>query len=147
MLPLLLATAAAPGDRTAPRSGDRALRVLVVEDHRDAAEMLRDLLELNGYEVQVALTGPDGVRAAREYHPDVILCDLGLPGMDGYEVATALRTLPGGARRRLVAVTGYGQDEDRRRSREAGFQYHLVKPIDPEELQEVLSTLADDMAG
>jgi PAS domain S-box-containing protein len=147
VLPVLLTSAEAPGERAAPEIEGRALRVLVVEDHRDAAEMLRDILELNGYEVQVALTGPDGVRVAREYRPDVILCDLGLPGMDGYEVATALRTLPGGAGQRLVAVTGYGQDEDRRRAREAGFQYHLVKPIDPEELREVLLTLADDMAG
>lgn len=147
VLPLLLTPAAAPSERVAPLPEGRALRVLVVEDHRDAAEMLRDLLELNGYEVQVALTGPEGVRVAREYRPDVILCDLGLPGMDGYEVATALRSLPGAARRRLVAVTGYGHDEDRRRAREAGFQYHLVKPIDPEELREVLLTLADDMAG
>jgi CheY-like chemotaxis protein len=97
--------------------------------------------------VVVALSGPEGVQAARERRPDVVLCDLGLPGMDGYQVATALRTLPGGIRQRLVAVTGYGQDEDRRRSREAGFQYHLVKPIDPEELREVLLTLADDMAA
>jgi PAS domain S-box-containing protein len=129
------------------RTEGRALRVLVVEDHQDAAEMLKDLLEMNGYDVQIALTGPEGVRVAHEYHPDVILCDLGLPGMDGYEVAEALRMASGGVRQRLVAVTGYGQDEDRRRSREAGFQYHLVKPIDPEELREVLLLLAEEQAG
>lgn len=147
LLPRHLAPADVARQRTAPRRAGRALRVLVVEDHRDAAEMLQDLLEMNGYEVQIALTGPEGVRAAREYHPDVILCDLGLPGMDGYEVAAALRTAPGGARHRLVAVTGYGQAEDRRRTREAGFQAHLVKPIDPEELREVLLMLAEDIAG
>jgi PAS domain S-box-containing protein len=147
MLPRHVVPVELPRQRTDPELMGKTLRVLVVEDHRDAAEMLRDLLELNGFEVQVALTGAEGVRAAREYHPDVILCDLGLPGMDGYEVAAALRMAPGGARQRLVAVTGYGQDEDRRRSREAGFQYHLVKPIDPEELREVLLTLADDMGA
>jgi CheY-like chemotaxis protein len=147
MLPRHVVPVELPRQRTDPQLMEKALRVLVVEDHRDAAEMLRDLLEMNGFEVQVALTGPEGVRAAREYHPDVILCDLGLPGMDGYEVAAALRMAPGGARQRLVALTGYGQDEDRRRSREAGFQYHLVKPIDPEELREVLLTLADDMGA
>src|SRR5262249_4981669 len=114
--------------------------------NRDAAQMLQDLLELHGYEVEVALTGPEGVRVARKHHPDVVLCDIGLPGMDGYEVAAALRSDPGGAPQRPIAGTGYGQDEDRQRSREAGFQYHLVKPVDPEELREMLMTLADDMA-
>jgi CheY-like chemotaxis protein len=130
--------------KAVPPSEETALRVLVVEDHQDAAEMLKDLLELNGYQVQIAVTGPEGVQAARTWRPDVVLCDIGLPGMDGYDVAAALRTDPGSRRQRLVAVTGYGQDEDRRRSREAGLQYHLTKPIDPAELQEVLLLLADD---
>jgi PAS domain S-box-containing protein len=147
VLPRHLAPAEAPRPRTAPPAEGRALRVLVVEDHADAADTLRDLLEIMGYEVRIALTGPEGVRAAREYHPDIILCDLGLPGMDGYEVAAALRTAPGGGRQRLVAVTGYGQDDDRRRTREAGFQYHLVKPIDAEELRDVLATLSGDLTG
>jgi CheY-like chemotaxis protein len=146
-LPRLLTAPEGPQAAAGQRAEGKALRVLIVEDHRDAAEMLKDLLEMNGYEVEIALSGPDGVRAARASRPDVVLCDIGLPGMDGYEVAERLRADPGGAFRRLVAVTGYGQDEDRRRSREAGFQYHLVKPIDPEELREVLLTLADDMAG
>ena len=127
------------GDRA--HRGRRGLRILIVEDQPDAAEMLRALLEHHGHEVLVAFTGTDGVRMAREHHPDVVLCDLGLPGMDGYEVAAALRTAPGGAPQRLVAVTGYGQEQDRRRSREAGFHHHLVKPIDLEELQDVLSAV------
>jgi PAS domain S-box-containing protein len=146
VLPRLL-TAGGPVAKPARRPEGKALRVLVIEDHPDAAETLKDLLEMSGYEVRTALTGPDGVRLAHEYDPDVVLCDLGLPGMDGYEVAAALRTAPGGRRQRLVAVTGYGQDEDRRRSREAGFQYHLVKPIDLEELRAVLAALASDMKG
>ena len=144
-LPLRPAITAPSRQQSAPPAAARALKILVVEDSRDAAAMLKELLELNGYEVEVALTGPEGVQAARNTHPDVVLCDIGLPGMDGYEVAAALRSDPGGAPQRLVAVTGYGQDEDRRPSREAGFEFHLVKPIDPEELREVLMTLADDM--
>jgi PAS domain S-box-containing protein len=146
VLPLLLGDADAPqGKAAGPREGG-GLRVLVIEDHEDAAEMLKVLLELYGYEARIALSGSEGVRVAREYHPDVVLCDLGLPGMDGYEVAAELRRAPGGGRPRLVAVTGYGREEDRRRSREAGFQYHLVKPIDPQELCAVLCTLAEEIA-
>jgi CheY-like chemotaxis protein len=127
-----------------PRPGG-ALRVLIVEDNQDAAEMLRDLLSLEGHEVTLAFTGAEGVRTAREHHPDVVLCDLGLPGMDGFEVAAALRMAPGGARQRLVALTGYGRDEDRRRTREAGFQHHLVKPIEPDDLRHLLASIADEL--
>ena len=116
-----------------------ARRVLVVEDNRDAAESLRMLLELSGYEVAVAGTGPDGVRLGREWGPQVVLCDIGLPGLDGYGVARELRADPTTARSLLVAVTGYGQDEDRRKAREAGFDHHLVKPADPAELQRLLA--------
>jgi signal transduction histidine kinase len=110
------------------------LRVLVVEDNRDAAETLRLLLVACGYEVHVAYTGPDGVQAAGSTCPDVVLCDIGLPGMDGFGVAAALRQSPTTAGARLIAVTGYGQEEDRRRALEAGFDVHLVKPVDPEKL-------------
>jgi CheY-like chemotaxis protein len=98
------------------------------------------LLELLGHEVRLAYTGPAGVAAAREWRPDLVLCDIGLPGLDGYGVARALRRDPATARTRLLAITGYGQDEDKRRSREAGFDYHLVKPADPEELQRLLAS-------
>jgi PAS domain S-box-containing protein len=115
-------------------------RILVVEDSKDAAEALRVLLELRGHEVRVAHTGPQGVEAAKGWRPDVVLCDIGLPGLDGCGVARALRLNPATARARLLALTGYGQEEDRRRSREAGFDHHLVKPADPEELQRLLAT-------
>jgi len=127
------------------RSSSPQLRVLVIEDHQDAAEMLKALLTQLGHDVEIANTGPEGIRKARENHPHVVLCDLGLPGMDGYEVAAALRMIPGGARQSLVAVTGYGQEQDRRRGREAGFQYHLVKPIQVNDLLEVLASLAKDL--
>lgn len=122
-------------DRRAPPSRiDRAVRVLVVEDNRDAADSLQMLLEAHGYEVFVAFTGPDGVEAARTLRPHIVLCDIGLPGLDGFQVAGILRADPATARITLIAVTGYGQDTDRQRSAAAGFDLHLVKPVDPRRL-------------
>jgi signal transduction histidine kinase len=115
------------------------LRILVVEDNRDAAETLRDLLELAGYTVSVAYSGPEAVAVARQFLPKVVLCDLGIPGMDGYQVAEALRQDPATAAARLIAVSGYGEEEDRRRSREAGFDRHLTKPVVFGELQSLLA--------
>jgi CheY-like chemotaxis protein len=114
-------------------------RILVVEDNRESADSLRLLLECYGYEVTVAYSGHDGVRAAEQYPPDVVLCDIGLPGLDGYGVARTLRANPTTAKVHLIAVTAYGQDEDRRRSNEAGFEHHLVKPADLNALQRVLN--------
>ncbi len=116
-----------------------ARRVLLIEDNRDAADSLRMLLTLLGHEVRVAYAGPEGVLMAFEWTPDVVLSDLGLPGFDGFEVARRLRRLPGLENTLLVAVTGYGSTEDRRRSREAGFDYHLTKPADPDELLRVMA--------
>ena len=113
--------------------------MLIVEDNRDAAEVLRELLELSGYTVEVAHTGLSGVEAAQEFHPDVVLCDLGLPGMDGYQVAAALRQNPATANVRLIALSGYGLEEDLRRSVEAGFNLHLTKPVDFTELERLLA--------
>jgi CheY-like chemotaxis protein len=121
-----------------PRRTAEPLRILVVEDNRDAADSLRLLLELYGYDVAVAYSGPDGVQAAEQWQPDVVLCDIGLPGLDGYGVARRLRQNPSTAKARLIAVTGYGAEDDRRRSREVGFEAHLVKPVDPDALQGVL---------
>jgi signal transduction histidine kinase len=121
-----------------PSSHPDARKILVVEDNPDAGAMLRDFLELSGHEVELAASGADGLQAARQFHPEVVLCDLGLPGMNGYEVATALRNDPSTSSARLIAVTGYGRDEDRRRSKEAGFDLHLTKPVDPAQLQALL---------
>jgi signal transduction histidine kinase len=115
-------------------------RVLVVEDNLDTAETLRDLLELSGFEVAIAGSGSEGVAAAHVFHPEVVLCDLGLPGMNGFEVASALRRDPVTAGVRLIALTGYGGDEDRRRSREAGFDVHLTKPVEPAVLRRLLAS-------
>ncbi|MBW8877143.1 MAG: MEDS domain-containing protein [Acidobacteria bacterium] len=113
-------------------------RILVVEDNPDAAATLRDFLELSGHEVQLALTGTAGIEAARQFHPEVVLCDIGLPGMTGFEVAEELRRDPATRSAKLIAVTGYGRDEDRKRSKEAGFDLHLTKPVDPAQLRSVL---------
>ena len=111
----------------------------MVEDDQAVASGLRRVLSLNGYEVRVAYTGPEGVRLAREWPPEVVLCDIGLPGLGGYGVATALRQDPATAQARLIAVTGCGSDDARRRSQEVGFEQHLVKPVDPGVLLEVLA--------
>lgn len=122
-----------------PASWHGRCRVLVVEDHVDTADSMRMLLELLGHEVAVAATGQDGVRLAREWRPRVVLCDIGLPGLDGHEVARQLRADPATAGVFLVAITGYGREVDRERSRAAGFDLHLVKPADPVELQLLLA--------
>ena len=138
-LPLLAEPPALAAGPAPDRRPARRLRVLVVEDNRDAADTLRMLLEAYGYEVAVAYTGPDGVRTAAAYRPEVVICDIGLPGLDGYGVAGALRRHPATASSRLIALTGYGQEEDRRRAKEAGFDEHLTKPADPAALESLLT--------
>ena len=105
--------------------------MLVVDDNVDGALMLARLLRGWGHQVAVAHDGDTAIELARDQPFDVVLLDIGLPGMDGYEVAQALRGQAGLDQTLLVALTGYGQDEDRRRSAEAGFDHHLVKPVDP----------------
>jgi PAS domain S-box-containing protein len=113
--------------------------VLIIEDNRDAAEMLGEVLSLHGHNVLTAANGADGIALAREHRPDVVLCDLGLPGsISGFEVARTLRPYATAERIRLVAVSGYGQPEDKAQSVEAGFDAHITKPIELEELAEVL---------
>jgi PAS domain S-box-containing protein len=140
-LPLEPEPAALSQVPAAPFRKARHLRILVVEDNRDSADSLRMVLELYGYEVNVAYTGPEGIQAAEKWIPDVVLCDIGLPGLDGYAVVSKLRQNPATAKARMIAVTGYGTEEDRRRSEQAGFDQHLIKPVDPEALQQVLASL------
>lgn len=113
-------------------------RILVVEDNRDAAEALGELLSAFGYPVDVALDGPQGLALAQETHPDVVLLDLGLPGMDGYQVARELRANPWGAEALIVALTGYGQPSDVERTLASGFDHHLLKPVRIDRLRELL---------
>jgi len=115
----------------------RSRHVLVIEDNPDAREMLRTTLEVDGHRVEVAEDGPQGVAMARSSRPDVVLVDIGLPGLNGYEVAKQVRALFG-RQVRLIAVTGYGRPEDRRRTEEAGFDTHLTKPVSSERIAEAL---------
>jgi CheY-like chemotaxis protein len=117
----------------------RPRRCLLIEDHVDAAESLAMLLELIGHEVEVAFDGASGLAKARASSPEVVLCDIGLPGMDGYAVARALRAAPETSTVFLIALTGYGQDDDRRRALEAGFDAFLIKPVDLEALRRLLA--------
>jgi signal transduction histidine kinase/CheY-like chemotaxis protein len=124
-----------------------ARRVLVVDDNRDAAESMRVLLELLGAQVRVAYSGRDALDILADWPPAVVLLDIGMPGMDGHEVARRIRQQPRLDDVTLIALTGWGQDEDRRRSELAGFDYHLIKPADVRTLQTLLVSLDDDPAG
>ena len=116
-------------------------RLLIVDDNHDAAESLAMLLRLLGHDVQVAHEGPTALRLIGTLRPDLVFLDIGMPGMDGYEVARRIRNTPGNENVVLAALTGWGQMEDRRRTAAAGFNHHLVKPLEPKALGELLSTL------
>jgi CheY-like chemotaxis protein len=109
----------------------RSRRVLLIDDNLDAAESLAQLLALSGHDARVAPDGTHGLALAAEFTPEVVFCDLGLPGINGYEVARRLRALPCGREMVVVALTGYGQPGDREKTAQAGFDAHLVKPVDP----------------
>jgi signal transduction histidine kinase/DNA-binding response OmpR family regulator len=116
------------------------LRTLIIDDNVDGAESLKILLQAKGLDVRTAFDGPEGLAAAEEFRPEVVLLDIGLPKMDGYEVARRLRRSAGLDTCLLIAVSGYGQDEDLQRSRQAGFDHHLVKPVSAEVLDDLLRT-------
>jgi CheY-like chemotaxis protein len=123
-------------------TGRAALRVLLVDDNLDAVESLAELLELEGHEVKVAADGASGLAQARAFKPDVVVCDIGLPGeLDGYAVARAIRADPALSRTYLVALTGYASADHQRRAREAGFDRHLAKPPALDVLEKVLAEL------
>jgi CheY-like chemotaxis protein/anti-sigma regulatory factor (Ser/Thr protein kinase) len=113
-------------------------RIVIVEDSRDSREMLRYVLEHAGHEVHEAADGPSGLRLILEIRPDIALVDVGLPGLDGYELARRARADEAGRAVRLVALTGYGLPDDLRRSEGAGFDAHLVKPVDPTRLAAII---------
>ena len=129
-LPLAEAGAGLEPEGGARAEGERSKRVLVIEDNVDSAQSLADILELAGHDVRIAHDGRSGLAIAREYRPDVILCDIGLPGLDGYEVAQAVRRDDSLRSVRLVALSGYAQPEDRQRTSDAGFELHIAKPPD-----------------
>ena len=116
-------------------------RLLVVDDNRDAAESMSMLLEMWGHEVAFAYDGPSALQTAERLQPQAVFLDIGLPGMDGYEVAARLRALPQAREAVLIAITGYGQEDDRLRSRRAGIDHHLVKPVAPDALRNLIDSL------
>ena len=118
---------------TAPREGPP--RVLIVDDNEDGATLLAEALELKGCDIRVTYDAVTALRLAAEFSPDIAFVDIGLPVMDGCELASLLRKIPGLAGLRLIAITGYGQESDRQRTRDAGFDTHLVKPVDLDEIE------------
>ena len=127
-----------PEEAAPQRTDAPSLRVLVVDDNVDAADMLGEILRELGHEVRVAHDGPAALVAASDFEPHLALLDIGLPVMDGYELAERLRDLPGRAGLRLIALTGFGQESDRARALEAGFHEHFVKPVDIDQLASAL---------
>jgi CheY-like chemotaxis protein len=118
-------------------------RILIGDDSADAAESSAMLLRLDGHEIQAVFDGPSALNAAASFKPEIVLLDIGLPGLNGFEVARRLRELPGGRQILVVAVSGYGQTQDRHQSRDAGFDQHLVKPVDGEQLSAVIASYDD----
>jgi CheY-like chemotaxis protein len=129
------------------QANPRRLRVLVVDDHENTAQVLTLLVGLWGYEAHAALDGREALAEASAFRPDVVLCDLAMPGLDGCGVAEHLRRHPAYAGTMLVAVTSYGDDDHRRQAARAGFHAHFVKPVEPRDLHRLLEAQAADLAA
>lgn len=127
------------GSGAQPDKRTHTCRILVVDDNQDGADLMAVLLRLQGHAVEVAHDGVSALKCAAAFDPDVVLLDIGLPGLNGYEVAKQLRDTSMQHPQCLIAMTGYGTDEDRRRTEEAGFDHHIVKPVEPAELNAVLA--------
>jgi CheY-like chemotaxis protein len=126
-------------DSDVPPSAVAGRRVLVADDNKDAADALAMLLELSGHEVRVAHGGRAALSLAQTFRPDVAILDIGMPDLSGYEVAAQIRREPWGEAIVLIALTGWGRDDDRQRATSAGFDQHMTKPVNPEELEAFLS--------
>jgi signal transduction histidine kinase/CheY-like chemotaxis protein len=144
-LPMLAAkpAPAAPLNGAEHKAAPPQRRILVVDDNRDAANSLALLLSTMGHQVQASNDGPGALAILEQFQPEVVLLDIGLPGMDGYEVAKRIREMPNMGTAKLIALTGYGQAEDQRRSKEAGFDHHIVKPADLMALKELCATVGN----
>jgi CheY-like chemotaxis protein len=133
----------APGQEIAPPEESRPqqvpLRILIVDDNHDGADLLAMMLGSMGNEIRVAYDGEEAVGLTPEFRPDVVLLDIGLPKLNGYEACRCIRAQPGGEGLLMIAQTGWGQSEDRQRTREAGFDHHLVKPLDPKALRKLIA--------
>jgi CheY-like chemotaxis protein len=141
-LPAVLAPVAEQGraDGEAARPAQRR-RVLVVDDNKDAATSLALMLELMGNEARAVHDGLEALETASTFRPDVVLLDIGMPGLNGYDTARKIREQPWGRGTALIALTGWGQEEDRRKSQQAGLDHHLTKPVDPAQLEQLLAGL------
>ena len=137
----LVERSAAPAGKRAPRKRPSAARILIVDDNRDAADSLAALLALEGHIIERAYSATGALSRAVPFKAQVILLDIGLPEIDGYEVARRLRLLPELRETRLIAVTGYGQLRDRERARAAGFDEHLIKPVSPASVARALTSM------
>jgi CheY-like chemotaxis protein len=127
-----------PAEAPAPACAEGALRILVADDNRDAAETMGILLEMMGHQVQRVHDGEAAVQAAGSFRPELVLLDIGMPGVNGYEACRRIRAQAGAAAPKLVAVTGWGQPHDVQSARDAGFDHHLVKPVDMDALMQVV---------
>ena len=131
------------GDRN-EEAGGRTQRILVVDDNRDAADSLATMLRMSGHETRTAYDGSEAVQAAQAFRPEIVLMDIGMPKMNGYEAARRIRQESWGERMVLIALTGWGQEEDKRRAVEAGFDHHLTKPIEAAALEKLLAGINSD---
>jgi CheY-like chemotaxis protein len=145
--PALAGPIARKSQETGDGAEERSLRILIVDDNVDAADSIAMLLTMEGHQTRTVNTARAALLAAPEFKPEVVLLDIGLPEMDGYEVARHLRAQNGSHRMRLVAVTGYGQPADRRRAHAAGFDEHMVKPVEPALLQAFLRSVPSASRG
>ena len=140
-LPAVLEAWAVSSQKTPVQENSSRRRILIIEDSYDAAETTRMILVREGHEVRIANSGPEGIAAAHDFHPQVILCDIGLPGIDGYQVVRRLRDDPSLSGIYVIALTGYGREQDRMLAREAGFNAHMTKPIDFPMLRQTLTQI------
>ena len=141
-LPLVISAGAAAPSGDSPDSGPAvARRILLVDDNRDVRDSLKQLLELEGHSVSIAGDGRSALEIAAKEAPEIVVLDIGLPDMDGYELARRLRRLDATSKALLIAATGFGRQEDRARSEEAGIDHHLVKPLDLNALAEIIGQL------
>ncbi|HSQ05377.1 MAG TPA: response regulator, partial [Burkholderiales bacterium] len=146
-LPLLREPVAAVPPKPLPRTTDAPLSILVVDDNRDAAESLASLLDILGHKVQTAFSGTEALDIVARACPEILLLDIGMPDIDGHEVARRIRASPLVAQPVIVAVSGWGQAEDKNRTAAAGFNHHLVKPVDLAHLQQITSAVTEVQRG
>ena len=142
-LPVIVDASAPVEEASLPEGGNSPLRILIVDDNRDGADSLALMLKVMGNETHTAYDGDEAVSAAEKFRPDVILLDIGLPKLNGHEACRRIRRSEAGKKMVIIAQTGWGQEDDRARTHEAGFDHHLVKPVNPKELEGMLKEISE----